>query len=445
MGQEKYDAIIIGGGPAGATAAIAMAQAGHHVTVLDRSEFPRFRIGESLVPKVVEMLMKLGLTDLMDEVVHVPKRGVEIGFGNQLGEQLDVAFANSLRKDVPRAFNAERGSLDGLLLEAAKKEGVEVRNDFHVKEITRLEDQHVIVTNGNGEQIEGQFLIDASGQATVVGRHLGIRKIHPEFRSVSYFSHFEGVQRLSGDRIGDPSVIMCDEGWFWIIPIDQNRTSVGVVFSDKVARSLPVPPNQRLNWALERCPLMTERMVGASGPDHNEVVADFSYQCEPVAGPGYFLIGDAAAFVDPVFSTGVMLGMDGGLAAAAAVTAISQGQSVARVRRQFVRHHGQVTSLLFRLIKDFYSHSFRELLVAGHGPLAMHRALIELLAGYVSPRPSLNVRWRYTLFRLCVHLNRHVPLVPRQERFSLLETSPQLLQINKTKPLVEYGSLVLDS
>jgi hypothetical protein len=166
-------------------------------------------------------------------------------------------------------------------------------------------------------------------------------------------------------------------------------------------------------------------MANATGEATNQVLADFSYTCRPYAGPGYFLIGDAAAFLDPIFSTGVTLAMISGVEAAGQTVALVRGETTpAAARRRYVRFVDGGSRPLWRLVRRYYEHSFRELFLNGRGPMRLHSAVISVLAGQVFPRPVWRLRWRLRLFELCVTLNRWLPLVPRRRRFSLLAERP---------------------
>ncbi|HSZ54057.1 MAG TPA: NAD(P)/FAD-dependent oxidoreductase [Tepidisphaeraceae bacterium] len=419
--SPDYDAIIIGGGPAGATAALLLAKEGFRTLVVERSTFPRFHIGESLLPRHFSLLEELGLLEQVRKLPHVPKFGVAF----LMGDNSAIArfpFSLGLLPGY-EALNLERAPFDALLLKNVKDAGATVLENTTVKRIVRLNDGYVAVEADNRE-ISARWLLDASGQGTVVGRHLGTRVACTDrhLQKVAYFNHFENVDRPAGIEGGYPLIVMCKEGWFWLIPLDEKRTSVGLVLDPKVARTLDVPANCVLQWAIQRCPAVRERMKSASGIETNIVTADFSYRCRPYAGPGYFLVGDAAAFMDPIFSTGVCLAMMSGQQAAARVTRLLRGStSPAAARRQYIRFIDGSTSVFFRLIRQYYDHSFRELFLNGTGPMKVHCAILSILAGNVFPRPPFCLRWRLWLFEACRILNRHFPLVPRRNRFSLLE------------------------
>jgi len=179
-----------------------------------------------------------------------------------------------------------------------------------------------------------------------------------------------------------------------------------------------------LRWGIDKCPLMRDRMKNAKGPETNNVVADFSYYCRPFAGEGYFLVGDSAAFLDPIFSTGIFVAGKAADSATELVCQMIDGKiRPQRARERYIWQIEQCTAALFKLIRQYYDHSFRELFMQGEGPLSVHRAIIGLLAGNVFPRPPFKLRWRMRFFDFLVALNRKRQLVPRRRKFSVFKAA----------------------
>jgi flavin-dependent dehydrogenase len=414
-----YDAVVVGGGPGGATAALAMARDGLRVRVCERARFPRFHIGESFLPRNFDLIRELGLEAQVRALPHVEKRGAEFAFGHGRDCQL-FPFSGGLVGDSEEAFSTERALFDTMLLNEARAAGAEVDEGSDVREITHLAEGDVRVVTEQNEEIAARVLVDCSGQATVVGRHLGTREVLSDLKKVAYWGHFEGVERRPGVEGGYTRIVMCDEGWFWVIPIDERRDSIGLVMDAAQARRVGLPAQQMLGWAVARCPLLRRQTANARHPDTNMVCADFSYRCRPCSGPGYFLVGDSATFVDPIFSTGVCLAMMSATEAARGIAAMLRGgSSPEAVRRRYNRFVKESSEPFFRMVRGYYRHSFRELFVNGTGPLAVHKAALSVLAGSVFPRPVWALRWRLSLLFLLIRANESLPLVKRREHFSL--------------------------
>ncbi|MFO0962012.1 MAG: tryptophan 7-halogenase [Phycisphaerales bacterium] len=415
--ERVHDCLVVGAGPAGSAAAIEMARAGADVLVLDRGEFPRFRIGESFLPRTKRAFRRLGVLDRCLALPHARKLGVEITQGDWRYGPQRYLFRDVYGDGDRETFNMARIHLDAMMADAARDAGAQVRTSCAVREILRLEDGDVRVETDAGP-VRARWMIDASGQATAISRLLDRRRFHSFLRNVAYFEHFEGVVRPSGPAANCFGLTIADEGWFWLIPLDDHRTSVGFVAREALHRSLDVPPERRLRWAIDRTPVLRERMAAAVGPEENRTIADFTYRCDPFSGPGYFLIGDAAAFLDPVWSTGLTLGLLGAEQAAQSVLRMREGSPAARERARHDAWVRRVTDRAFYLVEGFYDPAFRDLLFSPRRPKWLERAFITLLAGEFDSVP-VGVGLRCRALDALRHVQRRRPVAARVRPFRL--------------------------
>ncbi len=427
--SPSYDVIVVGGGPSGATAARLLAQQNLKVAVFERDKQFPMRVGESLMPRAYDLIHELGLSDRMAKVGHVAKFGASFGFGDD--KTLNrIAFTNGFDDGGTNAYNVERSSFDEMLLEAAADAGADVHRGRSVQSIETLEQGAVEVTVG-GQRVGAKFLIDASGANTLVARHLGLRKTLPAFRKYAYYAQFTGVKRGEGSSAGDVVVVMCDEGWFWLIPIDEERMSVGLILDSSFAKKSNIPAPDMLEWAIPRVPQVQARCENAVRISPVCVKGDFSYTCKPYAGPGYFLCGDSAIFVDPIFSAGVCLGMITAQRAAEAIVSILKGEAAPKkIREDYISFFEESSSIYFRLNEAFYGQSFREFIVHPRSTFKINRAMITILGGHVFPPPlPFHLRWRLRLFERLIRIQRYIPIVPRRLSFSLAkgEAAPATL------------------
>ena len=421
---EPYDIAIIGSGPGGTTAALRASQLGLRSVVIERGTHPRFHVGESFLPQTLELLRSLGLENRLKALPHTTKVGVSLMFPDD-STPLDLSFRLGLDPGTCKeAFNIARAPFDAMLADAAADAGAEVRQNTSVTDIVRLDDGNCELATSRGV-VRSRFVIDASGQATFVGRKLGLREHIPGLQKVSHFGHFENVMRRPGEQGGMPVFVMCEEGWFWSIPLNDTVTSVGVVLDIDASRRIDAPHGARLRWAIDRCPAMCTMMEHADLSAPTFTCADFSYRCDPMTGPGYLLVGDAAVFMDPVFSSGVCMAMMSAHQAVDSIAAIRDGASPNRARRRYARGVLRTSHIYLRLIQGFYTQEFREVFMQPRGPLKVHGAMLTVLAGYVFPRMTLSVRWRMELFHIFVRLQRYGLIAPRRTAYSLFHDEPR--------------------
>ncbi|MEM6550593.1 MAG: NAD(P)/FAD-dependent oxidoreductase [Planctomycetota bacterium] len=424
MKQKPADALIIGGGPAGACTAIALSRRGYTVDIIEREHFPRFHVGESLLPSVNPMLDSLGLTETLQKLPRITKRGAEIVSAGQEDQGAMLYFESGKRWGQTETFNIERCVFDKAVLDfAAEQPGVTLHQGVGVQSIERLSQGDCALQTSAGP-MHARMVIDCSGQATVLGKHLGTKKVLENHRKVAFVGHFTGVERLAGDAEGFISVVMANEAWYWVIPIDDQRTSIGLVVDKSAStamRKQGVKPGEELAWSIARTPLLAKRTANATFPETTWSVADFSYTCSPGAGDGYLMVGDAEAFLDPVFSSGVRLAIASALDAAHAADQVLSNDNPQRAKQHFLERGAARRGLMLHYINLFYSHPFRELLLQGKGPLGVHRALIAVLSGRFDDIP-LSMRWRLKLLDF-FHARQKSKgnMIPGRDGWSILE------------------------
>jgi len=405
-----FDAIVVGGGPAGSVAGAALGRAGRRVLILERERFPRFHIGESLLPRTAPALEEIGVLDRLERE----------GFTRKWGASFLTADGTiHLRADFrdsgwPRhAHHVLRERFDEVLLQHARECGAEVREGCRAREVRLdLPGGGVEVTyehDGGAAQARGAVLIDASGRQGFLARRLDLREVDPGLRKVAVYGHFEGVDGLAGDAAGDIRLVSrADLSWLWLIPLAGGRTSVGAVF-DHDAHPSGADPGDTLARIVAETPAVSAAMTGARACGAARFEGDFSYTVRAYAGDRWLLAGDAGSFLDPVFSTGVHLAVHGGLAAARAVLSGRPG-----ALRAYDRDQRRLYRFWRRFVTGFYDPGFRDLLFQPAASNRLYRAVVSILSG--NDRPGWWTRSLVGVFLALARLQGRVPLVPRIHR-----------------------------
>ena len=319
----SYDLIVIGGGPAGATVATYMAMWGHKVLLYEKAEFPRYRLGESLLPSTMPVLEDFGLVEKMDELGFPRKTGGTFTWGKD-GEPWSVRFDQNPFLPYQYAFHVDRSVFDKALLDRAIEAGVEVRkaivDEPLLDESGRVVGVKAHATGEPAHITRARFVVDASGPSAVIGHRLAMRTYDTRMQQTSLHTYYRNVAGEPEGQEGHVIVTTCEHGWFWYIPMagELGEASVGLVTGQEFRPMIKELGAERFfERALEQAP----RVQAMLGPDAERVgnvrgIKDWAFACDRMAGPGFFLAGDAAAFVDPLLSTGVTLAMLAGYSAA---------------------------------------------------------------------------------------------------------------------------------
>jgi flavin-dependent dehydrogenase len=329
----SVDVIVIGGGPAGSAAATMLARKGWEVTVLERARFPRDHVGESLLPASIPILEELGALPAVENAGFLHKFGATMVWGS--GDRPWSWYFKETSQRYPHSYQVWRPQFDQILLDNARAHGVTVLEDHRVTEVIFDDGEAVGVAFNSGDGVTGEaecrFVVDASGQSTLLAHHLDGKRWDPFFQNLAVYSYFTGAEPLPEPDQNNIFIESYQHGWLWSIPLHTGRSSVGAVVDSKTGQDgiQRNGPRAFLEAQLAQSKHMCIMLKHAQMDSEPSVVRDWSYTAEKLFGPGYILAGDAACFVDPLFSSGVHLALMSGVLAAAYVTTALNEPSMA--------------------------------------------------------------------------------------------------------------------
>lgn len=361
-----FDVVVVGGGPSGSTLASFVAMQGHRVLLLEKATFPRYQIGESLLPATVHGICGLlGVAEEVERAGFMRKHGGTFRWGSN-PEPWSFSFAISPRIAGPtsHAYQVERMKFDAILLRRARELGVEVREQSPVVEVLQDADRvtGVVHTDADGgrHRVSARLLVDASGNKSRIYRTVGERAYSEFFQSVAVFGYFAGGERLPEPRSGNIFCTTFEDGWFWYIPLGPELTSVGAVVGRESVGELKGDLDLVLRRFIDRCPAIARMVDGVprvtEGPyGQTRVRKDYSYLADRFWKPGMVLVGDAACFVDPVFSSGVHLATYSALLAARSVNSTLSGLvPEERAFAEFEDRYRHEYGLFYEFLMSFY-------------------------------------------------------------------------------------------
>jgi flavin-dependent dehydrogenase len=424
--NATYDVAIIGGGPAGSTAAALLARAGRRVLVLERDKFPRFHIGESLLPFSMQAFTRLGLHEKFVKAGFMEKFGGEM-YGACGNEGVKFYFEDGFRSQTDRSYQVTRADFDKVLLDHAAESGAEVREETSVDSIDFSDDAATLMISakGNGapEQIRARYVIDAGGRNSILSAKFKLKKNYEHLQKVSVFAHYDGMIRAEGRDGTLTRMVRAIDRWFWVIPLTATRTSVGVVLDGEVYKKSKLSAEDFLEQAIREQPLLMEAMRDAERVTPVRTAADFSYRSTRLFGDRWMLAGDAAGFIDPVFSSGVFLAVLGGEQAADALHEVLDRP--AKRKKLFTRYERNINKAMdvyLRFVDAWYSKEFIEVFLHPQDLLQIPPAVNAVLGGNIGD--SFAIRWRMWIFYTIVRLQKYIPLCPRRTLVPKQEPAP---------------------
>lgn len=363
---EDVDVIVVGGGPGGSTLAALVAMQGHRVMLLEKEEFPRYQIGESLLPSTVHGVCRLtGVSEKLSKAGFTRKRGGTFKWGAN-PEPWTFAFAVSPRMtgETSHAYQVERSKFDKILLDHARELGTDVREKCSVTDVITDGDRVCGVSytdpGGNKVAVRAKYVVDASGNRSGLYKHVGTRQYSEFFRNIALFGYFEGGKRLPQPNSGNILSAAFDSGWFWYIPLSDTLTSVGAVVRREMAEKIHGDLEAAMRSLIAECPMIAEYLSGAKRITDGRygqlrVRKDYSYSNTSMWRPGMALIGDAACFIDPVFSSGVHLATYSALLAARSINSVMSGIIDEETAfREFELRYQREFGVFYEFLVSFY-------------------------------------------------------------------------------------------
>jgi flavin-dependent dehydrogenase len=387
------DVLVIGGGPGGSTAATMLARKGHQVVLMERARFPRDHIGESLLPSSMPVLEELGVLPALQQAGFLLKWGATMVWGRET-TPWSWYFRETNRK-YPHTYQVWRPHFDQLLLDNSRAHGVEVREGHTVREVV-FEDGRALgvrFTSDDGAErvAHARFIVDASGQSALLGRQLDLRRWDPSFQNLAVYGYFAGAERLPAPDETNLLVESYPHGWFWNIPLHNDWMSVGAVVDSQTGQEgmRHSSPQRFLIDQITQAPYTRQMLREAHLAYGPFVLKDWSYVSDEVVGDGYILVGDAACFVDPLFSSGVHLALMAGVLAAAYVTTAlkdpSMRDTAGRVYKDLYYkeygHFHDMAALFYSSNRTVDSYFWEARRLLGKGNLSPRQAFIHAVAG----------------------------------------------------------------
>jgi FADH2-dependent halogenase len=403
-----------------------LARAGKRVLVLEKEVFPRFHIGESLLPYNQAIFRELGVLPAIQAAGFPRKVGAQFHLGNG---SLYTRFVFRLGKFTrePEVVQVERARFDHILLKHARASGADVREGWTVSKVV-ADSGGVSVeardAQGQTHSFTAAFVIDASGRSNLTGNQEGLRVVHPHLQKLSIFGHFTGVSLDAGDAAGDTIIVRLENKWFWIIPVSAEKTSVGLVLDkQEFAESSGTPREIFQRWA-DSSPVVRKRLTNARLVSPMQTTTDFSYRNRRLVGPRLLRVGDAAGFMDPIFSAGVYLAMwSGKLAAEAIQKSLARDDDGAGRFLKYEKRVQNGMNFYWQMVEHYYTKPFIELFLQPRNHAKLPDAVNAVLAGELDG--GWNLRWRLRYFFFLVKRQARHPMVPTITFAPLRAPKPQ--------------------
>jgi flavin-dependent dehydrogenase len=385
------DVLVIGGGPGGSATSIVLAELGHRVVQLEKSHHPRFHIGESLLPANLPLFERLGVAEAV-KAIGMRKWGAEFVSPWHGGRGETFNFADGWNKSMPFAYQVRRSEFDEILIRRSAERGARVFEGCRARNLEFLAEGRpdemrvrVEAENDDGGTVSwmARYVVDASGRDTFLASQLQTKQRNSKHNSAALYGHFKHAERYAEEkRAGNISIYWFEHGWLWFIPLADGITSIGAVVWPYYLKSRKVPLRDFFIDTIAMCGPLAARLTDAELVSDVEATGNYSYSCAQSHGPGYLLVGDAFTFIDPMFSSGVLMAMVSGVAAAQALnTCLREPEQSAAALKEFDRVSRLGPKEYSWFIYRITNPTMRDLFMAPRNDLRMKEAMLGLLAG----------------------------------------------------------------
>ena len=399
---EQCDVAVIGGGPGGSTAAALLARRGYKVIALEKARHPRFHIGESLLPMNLPVFERLGVLDKV-RALGVFKPGADFEADNERGYNT-YAFARAIGQSPPHAYQVWRQDFDQMLYQHARECGADAREGHEVVRVEQRDPREtwldVKTDDGKSYAIQARYVVDASGRDAFLSAKKQLRRKNDQHQSAAIFGHFHGAEYRPGEDAGNISIYSFEHGWMWMIPLPDGVMSVGAVCRPDYLKQRNGRTLEFLLETLKRSPSLWRRIEHAELIGNEvRVTGNYSYDSTQMGGPGWVLVGDAFAFLDPVFSSGVYLAMSGAEQAVDVVDqSLREPQREAALLRKLEKRQRTGMARFSFFIYRFNGPVMQQMFRQPRNTWQLEQGVISMLAGDLFDTPK--VLWRLQLFKL---------------------------------------------
>jgi flavin-dependent dehydrogenase len=388
---EQCDVAVIGGGPGGSTAAALLVRRGYKVIALEKAHHPRFHIGESLLPMNLPVFERLGVLDKV-RALGVFKPGADFEADNERGYNT-YAFARAIGQSPPHAYQVWRQDFDQMLYQHARESGADAREGHEVTQVEQRGPREswldVKTDDGRSYRIQARYVVDASGRDALLSAKRKLRRKNDQHQSAAIFGHFRGAERRTGEDAGNISIYSFEHGWMWMIPLPDGVMSVGAVCRPDYLKQRKGRTLEFLFDTLKLSPALWARLQHAELIDDEvRVTGNYSYDSRCMGGPGWILVGDAFAFLDPVFSSGVYLAMSGAEQAAEMVDrALREPRRETSLQRKLEKRQRAAMARFSFFIYRFNGPVMQQMFRQPRNTWQLEQGVISMLAGDLFDTP----------------------------------------------------------